>query len=87
MSSVSHLSESPARASGAILGKVKWFDPAKGYGFIKSDATDQDVFVHYSVIRGDGFRSLHDGESVLFQLVNGAKGPKAENVEKLDPSN
>ena len=54
-------------------GKVKWFDPKKGYGFILGPE-EQDVFVHYSQIQGDGFRSLKDGEEVDYELVKGETG-------------
>jgi CspA family cold shock protein len=63
-------------------GKVKWFNAQKGYGFITGD-DGQDVFVHYSGISGDGFRSLQEGESVEFEVVQGPKGPQAANVSKL----
>ena len=60
-------------------GAVKWFDPKKGYGFI--DGPDgQDVFVHYSQIQGDGFRSLKDGEQVEYELIEGEKGFQAKEV-------
>lgn len=64
-------------------GKVKWFDPKKGYGFIIGPS-DQDVFVHYSQIQGDGFRSLKDGENVEYDLVQGEKGWQARVVQRLD---
>lgn len=60
-------------------GAVKWFDPKKGYGFI-SGPEDQDVFVHYSQIQGDGFRSLKDGELVEYELIEGEKGFQAKGV-------
>lgn len=60
-------------------GKVKWFDPKKGYGFILTDA-GEDVFVHYSSINGDGFRALKDGEIVDYDVVRGEKGLQARNV-------
>ncbi len=60
-------------------GVVKWFDPKKGYGFI--DAGDgTDIFVHYSSIQGDGIRSLNQGDSVSYEIVDGEKGPRAEEV-------
>jgi CspA family cold shock protein len=62
-------------------GKVKWFDPKKGYGFIVGPA-GQDVFVHYSQILGDGFRSLKDGEEVNYELVQGDKGWQARGVQR-----
>ena len=63
-------------------GKVKWFDPRKGYGFIVGDE-GQDVFVHYTSIVGDGFRALKDGETVDYELVSGEKGFQARNVVKM----
>ena len=62
-----------------ITGKVKWFNNAKGYGFIERDG-GSDVFVHYSAIQGDGFRSLEEGMAVEFEIVDGPKGPQAGNV-------
>ena len=62
-------------------GKVKWFDPKKGYGFIIGDQ-GQDVFVHYTSIVGDGFRALKDGEVVDYELVKGDKGFQARNVNR-----
>ncbi len=64
-------------------GVVKWFNDAKGFGFITLDGEDKDCFVHYSSISSDGFRSLAEGERVEFDLVAGQKGPAAENVTKI----
>ncbi len=64
-------------------GVVKWFNDAKGFGFITLDGEDKDCFVHYSSIASEGFRSLAEGERVEFDLVAGQKGPAAENVVKL----
>jgi CspA family cold shock protein len=63
-------------------GKVKWFNDAKGYGFISRD-NGPDVFVHHSAIQGEGFRTLEENQEVEFEVVQGAKGPQAQNVVKL----
>jgi len=63
-------------------GKVKWFNESKGYGFITSE-DGTDLFVHYTAIQGNGFRSLAEGDSVSFDIEKGPKGPKAINVVKL----
>ncbi len=63
-------------------GTVKWFNESKGFGFITSE-DGSDVFVHYSSIQGNGFKSLAEGQSVSFDVENGPKGPKAVNVVKL----
>ncbi|QLA16703.1 cold shock domain-containing protein [Desulfolutivibrio sulfoxidireducens] len=60
-------------------GNVKWFSDKKGYGFITREGED-DVFVHYSAIQGEGFRTLREGEKVAFDIVQGERGPKAANV-------
>ncbi len=62
-------------------GQVKWFNQVKGYGFI-SQAEGNDVFVHFSAIQGDGFKSLDEGDSVTFEITDGPKGPQAVNVVK-----
>jgi CspA family cold shock protein len=64
-----------------MIGKVKWFNNVKGYGFIGRD-DGPDVFVHYSAILGDGYRTLTEGDSVEFEIVPGPKGLQAANVEK-----
>jgi CspA family cold shock protein len=65
-----------------VTGKVKWFNNSKGYGFIGRE-DGADVFVHYSAITGDGYRSLQEGDSVEFEIVEGQKGPQAANVAKV----
>ena len=60
-------------------GTVKWFNPKKGYGFIATD-DGRDIFVHYASISGDGYKSLAEGDSVTFDIVEGEKGQRAENV-------
>jgi CspA family cold shock protein len=60
-------------------GRVKWFNDAKGYGFIET-AEGKDIFVHYSAIQKEGFKSLSEGQVVQFEIVEGAKGPQAANV-------
>lgn len=64
-------------------GKVKWFDPKKGFGFIQRDEGD-DVFVHFSSIEGDGFKSLEEGQKVTFEIADSDKGPQAANVKLVE---
>ena len=64
-------------------GTVKWFNDAKGFGFITPEDGGKDCFVHYSAIKGSGFRSLAEGDKVEYDLVDSAKGPAAENVERV----
>lgn len=61
-------------------GKVKWFNDAKGYGFITQEGSDKDIFVHFSAIQRDGFKTLREGETVSFELIEGPKGIQATNV-------
>jgi len=65
-----------------VLGKVKWFNKDKGYGFIERE-DGGDVFVHFSAIQGDGFKTLVEGQDVEFDIVEGTRGPQAANVVKL----
>ncbi|MBR3623840.1 MAG: cold shock domain-containing protein [Selenomonadaceae bacterium] len=65
-----------------MVGKVKWFSAEKGYGFIAREEGD-DVFVHFSAIQTDGFKTLNEGEEVEFDITDGERGPQASNVTKL----
>ena len=65
------------------IGTVKWFSAEKGYGFITPDEGGKDVFVHYSAIQADGYRSLNEGQKVEYEVVQGQKGPQAANVKTL----
>ena len=66
-----------------MKGSVKWFNEAKGYGFISQDNGGPDVFVHYSNITGNGFKTLKEGQQVEFEMGQGPKGPCATNVRRL----
>jgi CspA family cold shock protein len=66
-----------------LTGKVKWFNPKKGYGFITRDDGKGDVFVHFTAIEGEGFKTLEEGQKVEFEIVEEEKGEKAKNVVKL----
>jgi CspA family cold shock protein len=65
-----------------MVGKVKWFSDEKGYGFIEVDGREKDVFVHYSDIEGEGFRSLEEGAAVEFEIEAGDNGDRAKNVAR-----
>ena len=64
-------------------GTVKWFNAEKGYGFISNVEGGDEVFVHFSAITGEGFKTLDEGQKVSFEITQGSKGPQASNVEKL----
>lgn len=64
----------------AEKGKVKWFSNVKGYGFLRKEGEERDIFVHYSVIQGEGYKRLNPDEEVEFEIVEGEKGPQAKNV-------
>ena len=64
-------------------GKVKWFNESKGFGFIQPNDSDKDVFVHFSAIQENGFKTLNEGEEVTFEVTEGPKGLQAVNVKKL----
>ncbi len=64
------------------IGKVKWFNTKKGFGFIRKEDSEQDIFVHYTSIMGEGYKALQEGEDVQFELVEGPKGLLAQNVSK-----
>ncbi len=64
-------------------GKVKWFNESKGFGFIEPDGSGLDVFVHYSSISDNGFKTLKEGDRVSFEVSQGSKGPQASNVVKI----
>jgi CspA family cold shock protein len=65
-------------------GSVKWFNPDKGFGFITRGDGEKDCFVHHSAIQGSGFKSLNEGDKVEFDVVQGQKGPAAENVTRIE---
>ncbi len=72
-----------AMSEQKITGVVKWFNNTKGFGFIKVDGRDSDVFVHYSAITGNGYRTLNEGDRVSFVISQGQKGEEARNVQKI----
>ncbi|MEM1189619.1 MAG: cold-shock protein [Pseudomonadota bacterium] len=69
--------------SDRVVGTVKWFNNAKGFGFITSENYEGDVFVHFRSIQGEGYRTLNEGQAVEFTLVEGPKGLQAEDVAKV----
>jgi CspA family cold shock protein len=74
--------EPKERRTKMVQGTVKWFNDAKGFGFIEQD-NGPDVFVHFSAIAGDGFKSLAEGDRVEFEVTEGQKGPQSANVRKI----
>ena len=66
------------------VGKVKWFDGKKGYGFVAETSTDTDYFVHFSEIQSDGYKTLEEGQNVTFEIGEGKQGPVAKNVKATD---
>ena len=66
-----------------IKGKVKWFNPTKGFGFIEREDKDKDVFVHVSAVRDAGMDQLNDGDAISFDVEDGPKGPNATNLQKI----
>ena len=75
---------SPEEENVRLKGTVKWFNNAKGFGFIGRDDGNPDVFVHYSAISTDGYKSLQEGDAVEFEIVDGQKGPQAGNVTRIE---
>ena len=69
--------------SERVRGTVKWFNNAKGFGFIRREESDDDVFVHFRSIEGEGYRTLNEGQEVEFKVVDGPKGLQAEEVSKV----
>ena len=80
---VSRMAKNDGRDIKMAKGKVKWFNNQKGYGFIVPDNTEIDVFVHYSTIQGDGYKTLNPGQEVEFEIIKGDKGEQAQNVMKV----
>ena len=68
----------------SLQGKVKWFNPTKGYGFIEREDKEKDVFVHASAVKTSGFRYINEGDKISFDLEDGPKGPSAVNLSKAD---
>lgn len=64
-------------------GRVKWFNDSKGFGFIEGEEEGTDIFVHYSAIQDEGFKTLKEGEEVSFDIIQGPKGPQAANVVRI----
>ena len=70
--------------STVLKGKVKWFNPAKGFGFIEREDKEKDAFVHASAVKAAGMRFLNEGDKIEFDLEDGPKGPSAVNLKKID---
>jgi CspA family cold shock protein len=66
-----------------VTGRVKWFNDSKGFGFIEGQEEGKDIFVHYSAIQDEGFKTLQEGEEVSFDIIQGPKGPQAANVVRV----
>jgi CspA family cold shock protein len=66
------------------IGRVKWFDVKKGFGFIQGPDGGKDIFVHYSVIAGEGFKSLRDDDQVEYEVMESERGPQAQNVRRIE---
>lgn len=79
---VSALHEAVKRGSNMTTGRVKWFNDSKGFGFLEQEQ-GEDIFVHFSAISGDGFKSLAEGDAVNFDIVKGPKGLQAANVTRI----
>jgi CspA family cold shock protein len=73
------------RRTEMLQGKVAWFNNAKGFGFLNRNDGEADVFVHYSAIQAEGYKSLKEGQKVEFEIVKGQKGPQAEDVRVIEP--
>jgi CspA family cold shock protein len=74
----------PGGVTAMMTGIVKWFNNAKGYGFVRSDGNEEDVFVHFSAIDMDGYRTLKEGQKVQFEISQGPKGLHAARVNRLN---
>ncbi len=79
------ISADGVKPKGRVKGQVKWFNESKGFGFITPADGSKDVFVHFSAIQGNGFKTLAEGQSVEFEIQDGQKGPAAVNVQAIEP--